>query len=441
MSQQNTMECSDAERDAHRLVNTMRYVLAIGTLVLTLVMQCTTAPASGQVVLDSTSRSLKMVTSTSSAIDYVVAYADHTATAYTPATSHGSVASATTTTIVSAPSASTQRQVRWAYMVNRGSSSNSIVLEFDDGGTARRLTPTISLAPGDAVRVSGDGSYVVVDAQGRERASAGEWAGYGGVALAIGKTGTVGEAASVRYAHQKDSGWPGAWTPGSPGVNGANSNCSSASGASTLGAPLLSDPASGGWWLLRFIVSATVAHSYELHDWLWYNTGLSVTTTTAQSITTPTWPARDQAGGTNGYGLLAAIYVTTATTNGSAITNTTLQYTSADGVSGRNGTIPSFPATAVAGTFVPFRLDDGDLGIRSIQSITLGTSYGGGAISLVVYRPLALSPVPAANLSTFHLQPHVPGARLWNGTCLALSYIASATTATTSMAVVDIVER
>ena len=75
----------------------------------------------------------------------------------------------------------------------------------------------------------------------------------------------------------------------------------------------------------------------------------------------------------------------------------TLSYTNQAGTSGRTATIASFPATAVAGTFVPFQLAAGDTGVRSIQSITLGTSYGGGAIHLVAYRILARLELPIAN--------------------------------------------
>ena len=38
---------------------------------------------------------------------------------------------------------------------------------------------------------------------------------------------------------------------------------------------------------------------------------------------------------------------------------------------------------------MPFQLQAGDDGIRSIQTLTLGTSYGGGTIHLVAYRVLA----------------------------------------------------
>ena len=49
----------------------------------------------------------------------------------------------------------------------------------------------------------------------------------------------------------------------------------------------------------RKAAMAAVINTYELADVLWYNTGITVTTTTAQAITTPTFPARDLNGSSN----------------------------------------------------------------------------------------------------------------------------------------------
>ena len=56
----------------------------------------------------------------------------------------------------------------------------------------------------------------------------------------------------------------------------------------------------------------------------------------------------------------------------------------------------SFPITGVAGTFVPFELQAGDTGVRSIQGITLGTSYVSGVIHIVVYRVLDMMALAGA---------------------------------------------
>lgn len=134
-----------------------------------------------------------------------------------------------------------------------------------------------------------------------------------------------------------------------------------------------------------------------LCDRLWHNSGFTQATTTAETVNSATFPARDVNGSTNGVGVQVALEVSTATTNASPITNTTMSYTNDAGTSGRTATIPSFPATAVAGTFVPFLLAAGDTGVRSIQSLTKGTSYAGGTMHLVAYRRVLTLPIAVAN--------------------------------------------
>jgi hypothetical protein len=127
-----------------------------------------------------------------------------------------------------------------------------------------------------------------------------------------------------------------------------------------------------------------------LCDRLWHNASITSTQTTAHTINSSAWGARDMNGSTNGEGVLIGIEVSTATSNGGAITNTTMGYTNSGGTDTRTATIPTFPATAGAGTFVPFALQAGDTGVRSIQSLTLGTSYGTGVIHLVAYRVIGM---------------------------------------------------
>jgi hypothetical protein len=95
-----------------------------------------------------------------------------------------------------------------------------------------------------------------------------------------------------------------------------------------------------------------------------------------------------------GNGVIAALEVSATLGNG-AVTNTTISYTDEAGNTGNTGTIASFPASAVTGTLIPFQLGSGDRGVRSIQSITLGTSYVSGTMHLLLLRPIAFIPVGA----------------------------------------------
>lgn len=193
------------------------------------------------------------------------------------------------------------------------------------------------------------------------------------------------EAAGVPHSHFYEKGFPGPASAPSPGINGE---------ALTSGNGFISIPSAVANESIHLasifgaIASATELSSMILCDRLWQNSGITSATTTEQSITPAALPARDLDGATSGNGVLAALEVSTATTNATAITNTTINYTNSAGTSGRTGTISSFPATAVAGTFVPFELQAGDKGVRSIEGITLGTSYGTGVVHLVLYRPI-----------------------------------------------------
>jgi hypothetical protein len=242
---------------------------------------------------------------------------------------------------------------------------------------------------------------------------------------ALLKVGGTMEAAGVLHSLFYSTGLPGAAAAPSPGLSGA---------ALTSYAGQIPFPAAVGGetvYLASMSASASIAGKLLLVDRLWHNSGVVVTTTTAQTITSATFPARDMDGATAGRGVLVGIEVSTATTNAGAIANTTLTYTNSGGTGSRTGTITSFPATAVAGTFVPFQLAAGDVGVRSVESVTLGTSYAGGAIHLVAYRVIAELPLIIANTGAI-LDPIAGGfPALFDGTVPQLLWLPTATTATT----------
>lgn len=236
------------------------------------------------------------------------------------------------------------------------------------------------------------------------------------------KVGTTMEAIGVHHSLFYTNGRPGAAVAPSPGLAGA---------ALTTyeGQIPWTNPVSGNSYLAFLEASSSVAGTLLLCDRLWHNSGLVVTTTTAQTIDSVTLPARDSAGSTNGANILVGLEVRTATTNASAVTNTTMSYTDSDGNAGATATISSFPATAVAGTFVPFQLAAGDTGVRSIQTVTLGTSYGAGAIHVVAYRILARVGLPVANVSFRADAVQCGFPRLYDNTVPFFLWLPTATTA------------
>lgn len=206
--------------------------------------------------------------------------------------------------------------------------------------------------------------------------------------IPLSKVGAAMEGLGLWY-HSKwyEAGVPGAGAAPAPGLNGAA--LSSDPTMVTGQIPFVKAASGREKRLGGLAATADRAGALLLLDRLWHNSGIVATTTTAQPITAAAQPARDLDGAALGNGVLAALEVSAATGNAGAITNTTISYTNEAGTAGRTGTIPSFPATAVAGTFVPFQLQAGDRGVRSVQSITLGTSYVSGTVHLILYRLLA----------------------------------------------------
>ena len=387
-----------------------------------------------QINLSNTTHVLEITTSVAGNVHYQVGYTDITSSSVgTPTDSFGIITTATTTIIATAPAASTTRKIQYVNVFNNGA-SNTIILKKDISGTEYNILQ-VTLQQGETLRVVND-KVEVLDVSGRLKTQNTGLSEITGDSRVIFKVGTAPEAAGQYYCFAKDSGAPGAWSPGTPGINGRNTDGTT---AGDLGCISAGTPASGINYIRDIVTTASQAGTFILADVLWVNSGLVVTTTTAQTITQPTLPARDNLGTTNGYGVGAGLLVTTATTNAAVISNITLQYTNSNGVAGRTGTM-SYPATAVIGTFVPFQLAQGDIGIRSIQSITLGTTLTAGAVSLICFNFLAISPVPLANVGSLAFQRKLD-LKLNNEHCLLPFWLASATTATNLTGVIYFINK
>lgn len=205
-------------------------------------------------------------------------------------------------------------------------------------------------------------------------------------AVGLIKNAFTGEAAGQWHNLGVVAGNPGAWALAAPGMAGA------AVVANALGGALRFDnPATGEAKLAKLAAAlgANIA-ALMLYDLLWYQSGIAETTTGAQTINSVALPARDIAGSVNGDGVETWLHTTTVTGNAGAINNTSLQYTNQAGAAGRSANLAyDFPISGVAGTMVPFGLQGSDRGVRSIQTVTLGTSYVSGQIELIALRRLA----------------------------------------------------
>jgi hypothetical protein len=340
------------------------------------------------------------------------------------------ITTATTTTVVPSPGAGVSRNMKHLNITNDHPSASCLVsVEHTDGTTVIELI-AFTLLPGENMLFNEEGRWNHRDAQGAEYPPAGLGA-YNGFSVGFMKSTTGSDAVGYWYSSAKDAGFPGAWSPGAPGLNGRNTD---GTVSADFGCVPIKNPSSGANFLTEIQLAAGVNHSHLLFDVLWVNTGLVVTTTTAQAITQPILPARDINGTTNGEGCMIAMLFTAAATNAAVITNTTVSYTNSDGTAGRTATLSAIvgsqiPATPVIGTLIWFNLQAGDKGVRSIQSVTLGTSLVTGSVSMMVTRDIATIGTTIPNVTAQKIIG-TPGIRLYNGTTMLHSILSSATTAT-----------
>jgi len=138
--------------------------------ILTLLLAVLALPLSAQakIFLADTDDTLRVVTASGvSTIHMYAAWADITTTALTPGNSDAQVTTATTTVLVAAPGASTQRQIKGLTIANsHASSSNVVTVEFFDGATATRLIAYTLLA-GETLQWAEDVGFRVLDASGQ----------------------------------------------------------------------------------------------------------------------------------------------------------------------------------------------------------------------------------------------------------------------------------
>lgn len=222
---------------------------------------------------------------------------------------------------------------------------------------------------------------------------------------------------------------------GSPGPGVPNTGLTGANYSSTSTVPngiiYHTDPAGGlNSYLSRFVAQVTQAGTLFLCDRLW-DCGPAINSTSLQTLSQPTLPARDANGATAGLGVQIGIEVVGATSSTAAVCSAL--YTDSGNNSGNTSTFLDLPTAAVnvQGNFYRMNLAAGDQGVQSVQSITFSTAWTSGTIALVAYRVLAA--VEIAN-------PLIPNAvdaltggfpQLFNGVCPFLLFIPNTTTAST----------
>jgi hypothetical protein len=342
-------------------------------------------------------------------------------------------------TLIAEPGVGEAKRLAEVWIRNESGTSTTIqIVMRQTSPSADNTVASVVLADGDTLRWGQDQpTPLITSANGVPRGI--ESNAESSLTMPFYKSGTAAEAAGNWYCTAKDAGVPGAITVGTPGL----------AGRAVTGSPPTPEPGSiwlpapiGQWHLTYASAVSSTQHAHLFFDLLWINSGIVVTTTTAQTVNSVTLPSRSVDGSTNGRGCWIGLLVTTATTNAGAIAGSTVSYTDSDGNAGNTATLVAvagsqIPATAVVGTIVWFSLAAGDSGVQSIQSITLGTSLVTGAVSLIIARPLIFPPSSAPNLagaamiSNTTLPSADPGICVWQDPAIFHCYQASATTAST----------
>lgn len=392
--------------------------LIIGLLV-TLSYECF-----GQIILSNTTHTLELETTSTSVIDYKITYFDETSGGAGITTSvNGEISTATTTTVLSAPPASTSRTIIYFSIVNTGSADNVITIKVDVAGSEYDELKAITLKATEGIYFNQKLGWTKPPVSSTDCS---------GQIVSFGKVGTAADAAGYWYGYWKDNGITGAWRPGTPGVGGRTTLGTSSTDAGCI---FFNDAAAGKkTYITSATFSASVASGYSLFDVLWVNSGIVVTTTTAQTINSVALPARDVNNSINGEGCRIGVYATAALGNAAVVSNSTISYTNSAGVSGRTATLSAtvpyaFPATPVIGTVVWFILQDGDIGVKSIQSITLNTSLTSGSLSVFIARLVVPFSATVANMN--FTTPFYGGYPISDGACLLPFANVSTTTAST----------
>ena len=159
-----------------------------------------------------------------------------------------------------------------------------------------------------------------------------------------------------------------------------------------LGSIPVADPTTGETVLARWSSSFGGSASHVLLiDRLWHNSGIDITSTASQTITSAAWPARDLDQASDGRGVFIALEVQSTTGAGAPVA--TLTYTNSAGTAGRTATtVKALAATQASAQFFIFALQSGDVGVQSIQSYQQSATWTTGSISLVAFRLIAMAP-------------------------------------------------
>lgn len=219
--------------------------------------------------------------------------------------------------------------------------------------------------------------------------------------------------------------WSGA---GQPGV-GSTTLGQAAAGAvpvdSDLGFLGFTNPGAGNSYLggVRGISAATgLIIIYDVL-WVWGSggSGWVVTTTTGQNTTTPTALTRPDANGTNTELLLEIL-----ATMGVGAATPVATYTNSAGTGSRTSTAMGYNASSIIGSMYNFPLQAGDNGVKSVQTLTLSTTFTSGTARVMIARRVAEFPC-AANVGFTYDALDLGLPRVYDDAAMMIAFVPNST--------------
>jgi len=125
------------------------------------------------VILDATNKSIRAYMGGAAATTnpaFATSYVDHTSTTFAAAANDGALNGATPVTLVAAPGASTQRQVKYLNVYNLDTVAQTVTVELLNNATQRTLVKVV-LEVGDQLIFSDAAGWVVLNSSGAPKAA------------------------------------------------------------------------------------------------------------------------------------------------------------------------------------------------------------------------------------------------------------------------------
>jgi len=132
-----------------------------------------------------------------------------------------------------------------------------------------------------------------------------------------------------------------------------------------------------------------------LYDRLWHNSGLSVTTTGAQTVGSVALPSR-----ANG-GVDCELWLDSYASMGAGTPTITCTYTNSAGTGSRVATLQGLATAANNSRCFPFALDAGDMGVQAVADFNMTATRTSGTHGLVIRRRIA-----TFTAGTFNIRRH-----------------------------------